>query len=49
MVYPREGSYLSENNLPNIEILQGAPLFPISSTQIREKIAAGASLEDFLL
>lgn len=49
MVYPREGSDLSENNLPNVEILHGAPLFPISSTQIREKIAAGAKIEDFLL
>ena len=49
MVYPREGSDLSENNLPNVEVLHGAPLFSISSTQIREKIAAGAKIEDFLL
>lgn len=48
MVYPREGSDTTETTLPNIEILHGAPLFPISSTQIREKITAGARLEDFL-
>ena len=49
MVYPREGSETSETSLQNVEILHGAPLFSISSTQIREKIAAGAKLEDFLL
>lgn len=45
LVYPREGYPISADTLPPSVHLIDAPLFPFSSTTIRESIKNGASVE----
>ena len=45
LVYPREGYPISADTLPPSVHLIDAPLFPFSSTSIRESIKNGASVE----
>lgn len=48
IIYPREGSPICAADLPPTARLVDAPLFPWSSTQVREAIAAGTAVEDML-
>ena len=41
VVYPREGCPVSQHSLPTGVTLVPAPLFPVSSTMIRQRVAAG--------
>lgn len=41
VVYPREGCPVSLHSLPTGVTLVPAPLFPVSSTMIRQRVAAG--------
>lgn len=47
LVYPREGYDISDIHLPNVT-LTNAPLFPVSSTEIRRKVAAGEDISEFV-
>ncbi len=44
LIFPRKGCDFSCEGLPKNVILMNAPLFPVSSTEIREKIKRGESL-----
>ncbi len=44
LIFPRKGCYVSCEGLPKNVILMNAPMFPISSTEIREKIKRGEEL-----
>lgn len=50
LVYPRPGVDVSEEvkKYPSMRLLEDVPLFPISSTQIREMKAAGKDVSMFL-
>lgn len=50
LVYPRPGVDVSEEvkKYPSMRLLEEVPLFPISSTQIREMKAAGKDVSMFL-
>lgn len=47
-VYPRSGSKKIEGRFDEMEWLEDAPLFDISSTEIREKMARGESVDDLI-
>lgn len=46
-VYPRPGSHVQNTDYPNIHLID-APLFPVSSTDIREKIKKGEDISSFV-
>lgn len=46
-VYPRPGIDVSGVNFPNVVLVQ-APLFPVSSTEIREKVRKGEDIAPFV-
>lgn len=46
-VYPRPGNFIQRIQYPNIHLID-APLFPVSSTEIREKIRAGEDITPFV-
>lgn len=46
-VYPRHTSFTQEINDPDIHLVN-APLFPVSSTEIREKIRRGEDIAPFV-
>lgn len=46
-VYPRSGETVRNSNYPNIRPID-APLFPVSSTDIREKIKKGEDISPFV-
>lgn len=50
IVYPRQGDNIQElrKQYPQIRIAEGAPLFPISSTIIRQKLESGQSIKDLV-
>lgn len=50
LVYPREGDNLPElmARYPQMQVISGAPLFRISATEIREKLQAGESMQEWL-
>lgn len=50
LVYPRPGVDVSEEvkKYPSMHLLEDVPLFPISSTQIRELKAQGRDVSEFL-
>lgn len=48
LVYPREGSVVDTNTLPDEVQLVDAPLYPISSTDIRNAIASGTCKGEWL-
>ncbi len=43
-VYPRDASQQSDGRFPAMQWLTGAPLLPISSTDIRNRLSAGDSI-----
>lgn len=48
-VYPREGSSLSTETLPpTVHYLPAAPLYPYSSTKIRERLERGENISAFV-
>jgi len=47
-VYPRTGSRRIRGRFEEMEWLMDAPLFDVSSTEIREKIERGESVDDLL-
>ena len=48
VVYPREGIEIDEDSLPeNVKIIN-AQLYPISSTQVRQNIKEGKSVDDLI-
>jgi len=48
VVYPREGSNIDVNSLPNNVKLLNAELYPISSTQVRKNIKEGKPVDDLI-
>ena len=48
IIYPREGYEVREEDLPSTAHLIDAPLFPWSSTQIREALKAGGDVSEML-
>lgn len=50
LVYPREGDDLAalQQKYPNMQIIQGAPYFPISATTIRENLKNKDLLQEWL-
>lgn len=46
-VYPREGVEVDRNKFPQMNWLD-APLYPISSTMIRERLKRGESIDDLV-
>ena len=49
LVYPREGEEINENSLPeNVKFLADAPLFPVSSTDIRQRLKHGSNLQGLI-
>ena len=48
IIYPREGYKVCEEDLPATARLVDAPLFPWSSTQIREALKNGGEVSDML-
>lgn len=48
LIYPREGSNVDRTALPNNAMLLDTPLFPYSSTEIRERLAAGEFPADLI-
>ena len=46
-VYPREGVEVDMTKFPQMQWLD-APLYPISSTMVRERLARGESVEDLV-
>ena len=50
VVYPRPGIDLTEviKKYPKMQLLQGVPLFPISSTQIRQLVEEGADVSAYM-
>ncbi len=46
-IYPRQGYYMPQAS-SNIKIIDNAPLFPISSTQIRDLIAHNSDTSQYL-
>ena len=48
VVYPRRGFDVDSEAYPQVEYLAGAPLFDVSSTEIRAKIRAGSDVSAFL-
>lgn len=47
LVYPRQGVDVSHLHYPNVTLTE-APLFPISSTEIRELIASGQDISPWV-
>jgi len=47
-VYPRKGSERIEGRFDEMVWLEDAPLFDISSTEIRERMARGESVDDLI-
>jgi len=47
-IYPRRGSEIDRTNLPNNVTIIDTPLLDISSTEVREKIARGESIDDLV-
>ncbi len=48
LVYPRQGYEINTNELPQNVTLMPAPLFPYSSTAIREGLRAGTDISSYL-
>lgn len=48
LIYPREGYVVNEEALPPTVRLMPAPLFPYSSTEIRERLKRGEDVTAFL-
>ena len=46
-VYPREGVEVDKAKFPQMKWLD-APLYPISSTMVREKLARGEAVDDLV-
>jgi nicotinate-nucleotide adenylyltransferase len=47
-VYPREGSSIDASTLPSTVTLLEVPLFPVSSTEIRERLHRGEDITDMV-
>ncbi len=50
IVYPRTGDNLTalQQQYPQMQVLKDAPLFDISATMIREKVAKGEDISEFV-
>ena len=48
VIYPRPGYEIDKNTLPQGVTLVNTPLFPISSTEIRQRISKGLDVSDFV-
>ena len=50
IVYPREGDDIEQlcKRYPQMKTVKGAPLFPVSSTMIRERLRLGESVEEWV-